>query len=271
VNRLAALALLSVLGATAARAAAEPALPLTVCADPNNLPFSNNAGEGFENRIVELLARDLGRPVRYVWWAQRRGFARNTLGAAACDLWPGVASGMGRMATTRPYYESTYVFVTRPERDLGGLTLDDARLHALTIGVQMIGENDASTPPGHALARRGIVGNVRGFMVFGNYDEPNPPAKIIDAVASGAVDVALAWGPLAGYFAANASPPLRITPVRPADDDPRWPMHFAISMGVGAQSNVPVAEIDALLTRERDEIRSILRDYGVPLVEAAHP
>jgi mxaJ protein len=129
---------------------------LRVCADPNNLPFSNDKGEGFENKIVELIARDLGATVVYTWWAQRRGFVRNTLRAQECDLWPGIASGIEMVVATRPYYRSTYVFVTRSDRHLDISSFDDPRLRTLTIGVQMVG-NAMNTPPAHALARRGTA------------------------------------------------------------------------------------------------------------------
>src|SRR5207237_3381257 len=135
-------------------------------ADPNNLPFSNRAGEGFENKVAALIAGRLGARIDYVWWAQRRGYVRNTLGESKCDIWPGVASGVGMIATTRPWYRSTYVFVSRASAGLAGLTLDDSRLRALKLGVQMIGNDAANTPPAHALARRGIIDNVRGFMVY---------------------------------------------------------------------------------------------------------
>lgn len=239
---------------------------LTVCADPNNLPFSNRAGEGFENEVAALLARQLGRHLEYVWWAQRRGFARNTLGAESCDLWPGVAQGMEGMATTRPYYASTYVFVTRADRDLGGLTLDDPRLRSLTLGVQLVGDDGMNTPPVHALGRRGIVGHLRGYMLYGDYAQPHPPAAIIEAVASGEVDVALAWGPLAGYFAARSPRPLRVEAIRP-DDDAALPMHFAISVGIAPKASISVDQVDHLLEQDRPQLHAILDRYRVPRVE----
>src|SRR5262245_18253063 len=113
------------------------AATLTVCADPNNLPFSNRAQQGFENKLVSLLARGMGLQVSYVWWAQRPWYVRNTLNEEKCDIWPGVASGFERLATTHPYYRSTYVFVTRSRDQLAGLTFDDERLRFRTIGVQM--------------------------------------------------------------------------------------------------------------------------------------
>src|SRR6185437_16735276 len=159
----------SAIGVARAQPASVAAGTLRVCADPNNLPFSNRAQQGFENRIADLIGHELGEPVTYDWWAQRRGFARNTLNADECDLVVGTVAGMEMLATTRPYYRSTYVFVTRRDRHLDIRSLDDPRLRHLRIGVQLIGDDFSNTPPAHALARRGIVQNVRGYPVQGNY------------------------------------------------------------------------------------------------------
>jgi mxaJ protein len=238
---------------------------LKVCADPNNMPFSNRAAEGFENKIVELVAKDLGATVKYTWWAQRRGFVRNTLKIGECDVWPGVATGMDMMTTTRPYYSSSYVFVSRKADRLDISSFDDPRLHTLTVGVQMIGNDAMNTPPAHALARRGITQNVRGYMLYGNYREPNPPAAIVNAVAERRVDVAVAWGPMAGYFAARAKPVLAVSPLAAPFDGPGWPMRFDIAMGVNKGNNALAEEIDTVLTQEAGPIRKILESYGVPL------
>jgi mxaJ protein len=251
--------------AAAATATAAPARELRVCADPNNLPFSNKAGEGFENRIAGLIAHELGATLHYTWWAQRRGYVRNTLKNAHCDLWPGVAEGVDRVATTQPYYRSSYMFVTRADRHLDIRSFDDPRLRHLVIGVQMVGDDAQNTPPAHALARRGIVDNVRGYMLYGDYSRPNPPAAIVDAVAKGDVDVAVVWGPLAGYFAPREPVPLRLAPVAPANDE-GWPMTFAISMGVRRDDARLHDELDRLLTRKRAAIDAILTDFHVPQV-----
>ncbi|WP_161966064.1 quinoprotein dehydrogenase-associated putative ABC transporter substrate-binding protein [Steroidobacter cummioxidans] len=245
--------------------AAGPDRELVVCADPNNLPFSNEALAGFENQIAALVARDLGMTLRYLWWAQRRGYARNTVNEARCDLWPGIAQGVDALATTVPYYRSSYVFVTRADRPLKGLTLDDERLRRLSIGVQMIGDDAANTPPAHAVARRGLTQNVRGFMVYGDYEQPNPTAAIIDAVASGSIDVAIVWGPLAGYFGQRTQVPLRLDQVTPTIDAGQWPMSFDISMGVRKTDVELRRRIDEVLRKEQPAIRRILHDYGVPL------
>lgn len=237
---------------------------LTVCSDPNNLPFSNRAGAGFENRIVRLVAHELNMKIRYVWWAQRRGFVRNTLKDARCDLWPGIATGVENVVTTRPYYRSTYVFVTRRSDALSGLTLDDARLRSLSIGVQMIGNDATNTPPAHAIARRGVVRNIRGFMLYGNYGKPNPPARIVEAVAEGAVDVAMVWGPLAGYFASRSPVPLRLEPVTPALDAGVWPMTYDISMGVRRNEPQLRERIEHILAVHKPQIEAILQAFHVP-------
>ena len=238
--------------------------PLTVCLDPNNLPFSNRAGQGFENRLAAILADELGRPLRTVWWAQRRGFVRNTVGADKCEVWPGVAAGVETLATTRPYYRSSYVFVSRAKDPLTGLSLDDPRLRGLRVGVQLVGDDGSNTPPAQALARRGLIDNVRGFMVYGDYRRPSPPAAIVRAVATGEIDVGLVWGPLAGYFARRSSVPLRLEPVTPWLDDNRWPMAFDISVGVDKDDPELREAIDAALARRRRDIDKLLADYGVP-------
>ncbi|MFL5380914.1 MAG: substrate-binding domain-containing protein [Longimicrobiaceae bacterium] len=262
-----ALALLAALGAAAcARADARPARELRVCADPNNLPFSNARGEGFENRIAELVARDLGARVRYTWWAQRRGFFRSTLRAGTCDVVIGMPTTLEMAAPTRPYYRSTYVFVTRRDRGLDVRSFDDPRLKTLKIGVQIVGDDGFNTPPVHALSRRGVVGNLKGYTVYGDYSRPNPPAAIIDAVANGEVDLAIAWGPLAGYFAKRARAPLSIVPVSPQIDPPFLPFIYDISMGT-RRGDTLGTRLDEVIVRRRAEIERILDDYGVPRAE----
>lgn len=239
---------------------------LVVCADPNNLPFSNAAGEGFENKVAELVAHDLGRKISYVWWAQRRGYVRNTLGEAKCDIWPGVASGVEMVATTRPWYRSSYMFVTRADRPLAGLTLDDPRLRTLSIGVQMVGNDAQNTPPAHALAARGIIGNVHGYMIYGDYAAPNPQSPIMKSVQTGETDAAIVWGPLAGWFAKSSPVPLRLEAVTPWLDGGQWPMMYDISMGVRQDNTALRRDVENILEAEQGEIHEILASYHVPLV-----
>jgi mxaJ protein len=253
---------------TTLSASAAPA-PLRVCSDPNNLPFSNARGEGFENRIAELIARDLGTTVSYYWFAQRRGFVRNTLTANKCDVIVGVPSSFELALTTRPYYRSTYVFVTRRDRKLAIESLDDPQLRKLKIGVQIIGDDYASSPPAHALANRGIVRNVAGYMVYGDYAKESPTRGIIDAVASGEVDVSAVWGPTAGYFIRKSRVPLAVTPVSPQIDLPFLPFVFDIAMAVRRSDTALRDKLDAILEKREKEIDAILRQYGVPRVDGA--
>jgi mxaJ protein len=240
--------------------------PLRLCSDPNNLPFSNRAQEGFENRIADLLARDLGTTVDYTWWAQRRGFLRNTLNAGLCDVVIGLPHDVEVARTTRPYYRSSYVFVTRTARALRVRSFDDAVLRRLRVGVQVIGDDGMNSPPAHALSRRGIVRNLVGYSVYGDYSTDSPPSRIVTAVADGDVDVAAVWGPLAGYFAALQHEPLTIVPVSPQVDGV-LPLAFDLSMAVRRDDGARLAQLDAFIQRRQPDIDRILAEYHVPRVE----
>ena len=239
---------------------------LRVCADPNNLPFSNSRGEGFENRIADLIARDMNSRVTYTWWAQRRGFIRNTLNASRCDVVMGVPASFALTPVTEPYSRSTYVFVTRRDRNINVRSFDDPMLRKLRIGVQLVGDDGFNTPPVHALGMRGIRGSLKGYPVYGDYRQPNPPSRIIDAVAKGDVDVAVAWGPLAGYFAKQQPVPLELVPVSPQIDLPFMPEVFDIAIGVRRQDKALRDQLDRILEKERISISAILDQYGVPRV-----
>jgi len=241
--------------------------PLRVCADPNNLPFSNSAGQGFENQIAQMIGAELHRPVTYTWWAQRRGFVRNTLNAGQCDLVVGTASGMEMLATSRPYYRSTYVFVSRRDRHIGVQSFDDEALRHLRIGVQLVGDDGVNTPPVHALSNRGLGRNLVGFTVYGDYRRANPASQVVDAVVDGRVDVAVVWGPLAGYVAKSSKVPLDVVPVSPRIDLPYLPFVFDIAMGVRRRDSTFHAQIDSIITRRKPSIDSILASYGVPRVD----
>jgi len=243
-----------------------PAGVLRVCADPNNLPFSNQRGEGFENKLAELLAQDLGERVEYTWWAQRRGFFRNTLKAGMCDLVIGVPSGFEMALTTKPYYRSTYVFLSRKDHHLDVKSFDDPLLRKVRIGVQIIGDDQSNAPPAHALTRRNIIDNVKGFTLYGDYSQHDPPARIVDAVTKGDIDLAILWGPLAGYFARESRVPLEIVPVSPQIDQPFLPFVFDISMGVRRGDQEFRDRVDQFLEQRRGEIDRILADYRVPRV-----
>jgi mxaJ protein len=241
---------------------------LRVCSDPNNLPFSNARGEGFENKIAQLVASDLHEKLQYTWWAQRRGYLRNTITANKCDVWIGVPSGLGPLLTTQPYYRSTYVFMTRTSDPIRVTSFNDPVLRRVRVGVQLVGDDGANTPPAHALSRRHIIRNVRGYHLEADYRRPNPPARIVDALADSEIDVAVVWGPMAGYFATREPVPLRITPVSPQVDLPFLPFVFDIAMGARRSDSLLVRRLDSVIVRRRPEIDRILASYGVPRADA---
>jgi mxaJ protein len=204
--------------------------------------------------------------VQYTWWAERRGFLRNTLNAGACDVVMGYPAHADPVATTRPYYRSTYVFVTRRSEHLRVRSFDDPVLRKVRVGVQLVGDDGANSPPAHALSRRGIVRNIVGYTVYGDYGKPNPPSRIVTAVARGEVDVAAVWGPLAGFFAARARVPLELVPVAPSVDG-ALPQVFAISMAVRKRDTARLQMLDAFIAAHQREIARILDGYHVPRVE----
>lgn len=262
------------LAPSVATAQAAPSAPsaaeervLRVCADPNNLPFSNEREEGFENQMAKVIAEELDARVEYTWWAQGRGFFRNTINARRCDLVMGVPKGIDFVDTTDAVYRSSYVFVSRPERGLELRSFDDEALRGLKIGVHVIGDDYTNTPPAHALARRGLIDNVVGYRINGDYAQPNPPARLVEAVARGEVDVAVVWGPTAGYFAARQSPPLRVARVALEMDADGLSMAYDIALGVRRREPDFKAELNHALSKRRAELSQILASYSLPLAE----
>jgi quinoprotein dehydrogenase-associated probable ABC transporter substrate-binding protein len=239
---------------------------LRVCADPNNLPFSNARGEGFENELAELVAAELGKKVAYTWWAQRRGFIRNTVNAEKCDVIMGVPP-LDMIDTTHPYYRSTYVFLSRWDRGLDFSSIEAPELRTLAIGVHLIGDDGANTPPAQALGAQHIVDNVKGFMIYGDYGEESPPARLIEAVERGDIDVAAVWGPFAGYFALTSPVPLKIVAVTDTEAYRPLAFQFPIAMGVRKGDAARAEQLNQVIAYRRDDIQALLRRYGVPLVD----
>jgi mxaJ protein len=240
---------------------------LRVCADPDNLPYSHQDGSGFENRIAQLLAGDLKLPLQYEWLPDRRGFVRKTLGARLCDVIVGVPVGFERAATTQPYYRSSYVFVQRAQ-EAPVRSFDDPRLARMRLGVQLIGNDLAASPPGYALARHGHTSNVRGYPVPG--DEP-AAARMIGAIASGELDGALLWGPQAGFFAARAGVPMRVSVIPPPADLKALPFEYSIAMGVRRGDPQLRELLDDFIRRRRGDIDRILAQYAVPRLAGGTP
>lgn len=260
-------AVAALVAAAVAAAPARAPKEFRVCSDPNNLPFSNKEGEGFENEIAELFARDLGATVSYDWLAQGRGFSRKTLKTGACDVIMGVPAHYDPVRTTKPYYRTTYVFVYRAADGPRVTSFDDTVLKNVKIGIHVIGDDYENTPPAEALAVRGIIRNVKGYRLVDDYSKPNPPSHIIDAVARGDIDVAIVYGPFAGYFAPKEPVELAIVPITPSVDSASgMPFTYSIAMGVRHPDAERAAMLDSLIDSERPAIKRILESYGIPLV-----
>jgi mxaJ protein len=240
--------------------------PLRVCADPNNMPFSNARGEGFENALARLVAEAMGAPLEYEWQPQRRGFVRNTLKAGRCDVMMEAPIGYERATETIPYYRSTYVFVSRRDRRLRVRSFDDPALRRLRIGVQVIGDDYANSPPAALLGARGLAAQVVGFPVYGNYGRPDPLAPIVDAVAHGTVDVAIVWGPIAGWYAKASPVPMSVVPAVPPPRAGDLKLTFEVGMGVRHGDESLRRRLDQVIRSHRPQIAALLRRYGVPTV-----
>jgi len=242
------------------------AAELRVCADPNNLPFSNDQREGFENRIAEIIASDLNLTVSYSWLAQRGSFLRKSLTAGKCDVVLTVPSAYdGSVSLTKPYYASTYVFVYAKSREFELRSFDDPVLRKLKIGIHAFGE-EGSSPAAIALGNRGIVGRIVGFSPLNSGESPS--SRIIDAVALGEIDVAIVWGPLAGYFAKSEPVKLEVVPVSPTSGS--LPFVFQISIAVRRGDSELKRKLEEVLDRKHSDIMMVLKDYGVPLVDDEH-
>ena len=241
-------------------------LVVPVRADPDNLPFSDSTGAGFENKLAALLGAETGRTVAYTWWPHRRGFVRNTLRAHECDVVLGVPDDFDPVAPSAPYYRSTYYMVSRRDRALKLTSLDDPKLRGLRIAVNVIGEDYTNTPPAHALGERGIV-VARGFDTF--YDAQRRPQHIIDAVVKGDVDVAVVWGPLAGYFARKAGVALDMVPLPDTDTVTGLPFAYDIALGVRRSDRAFRAELEGALRRRRADVDRLLAEYGFPTLPMA--
>jgi mxaJ protein len=270
INLAGVVVLAALIAATVAGAPGRAITDLRVCADPYNLPFSNDREEGFENKIAQVVARDLNASVINYWWPHRRGFVRNSLSAGNCDVIIGVPVGFDPVATTAPYYRSTYYFVYRADRGLQIRSLDDTVLKRLRIGVNLIGYDATNTPPAHALAPRGIV----GLVGFGNFLNPDSaadhPQDIIEAVAKDSIDVAMVWGPKAGYWAKRQQVALTMVALPDSDLVSGMPFAFSVAMGVRHQDKALRAQLDSVIQRRRGDLVAILQQYNVPMLEL-HP
>jgi mxaJ protein len=236
---------------------------IRVCADPDNMPLSNQKGEGFEQKIAELIAREWNSKIEYAWWPIRRGFFSRALNGRYCDVAIEAPSGLDMAGVTKPYFRSGYVFVTRKDRGLEIKSLSDPRLKKLKIGVNLLNSDAENTPPAMALSRYGVIGNLVGFTTF--YGDSARPEDIINAVAKKDVDVAIVWGPLAGYFARAAAVPLALQPLPERDSLSDYAFQYNIGMGVRRRDRELRDSLEAVIDRNGPEIQGILKQYGVPV------
>jgi len=231
---------------------------LRVCADPHNLPFSDEKKEGFENKIAEVMGTELGLKIDYSWFPQVIGFVRNTLRAHLCDLVMGAVTGDDVMQTTNPYYFTTYVMLYRSDKGLGIAGMQDPRLLGLRLGVV------AGTPPADLLARHELMARTKPYPLTVDTRFASPTHEMVQDVTEGIIDVGFLWGPIAGYYRKQDDLPITLVPLPSEPGAAR--MEYHIAMGVRANEPEWRRRINAAILRRQGEITAILRDYGVPLL-----
>lgn len=230
-----------------------------VCADMDNLPYSNNKQEGFENKIAELIAKDLGKRLEYQFWVDRFGFVRNTLNARRCDVMIGTVAGNDMLLTTKPYYRSGYAFVYRKDSGLKITDWDSPDLKKATIGTV------GMTPPSRPLADKGLLNQTKPYRIY--RDLTQPPSVLVDDVVKGEIDVAVVWGPIAGYYAKESKVPLEVV-LAPeyAQENPHGKINWNISMAVRKKDKERMAMLQEVIDRRHADIMKILDEYGIPHV-----
>jgi len=232
---------------------------LRVCADPNNLPFSNEKKEGYENKIADVMGEELKLPVRYVFFPQVVGFVRNTLRAHACDLIVGTIAGDDLVQTTNPYYHSAYVAVYRDGEDFAFEGFDDPKLKEKKIGIV------SATPPSNLLVHHDLISRARPYALTVDTRYESPTHQMLEDLAKKEIDVGLLWGPIAGYYIKRDKLPLRIAVLKDEPDEPR--MDYRIAMGVRAGEPDWRRRVNAAILKRQPEITAILKEYGVPLLD----
>jgi mxaJ protein len=238
---------------------------LRVCADPDNMPLSNQKGEGYEQKIAQLIAKEWNSKVEYAWWPVRRGFFSRALNGRYCDVAIQAPAGLDMAGVTKPYFRSGYVFVTRKDSGLDLKSLADPRLKKLKIGVNLLNSDAENTPPAMALSHYGVVGNLVGFTTF--YSDSARPEDIVTAVAKKDVDVAIVWGPLAGYFVKKSAVPLTLQPLPERDSlSPDFQFQYNIGLGVRRRDQALRDSLQSTLDRKGPEIQAILKQYAVPVL-----
>ncbi len=262
-------ALLSLVALTSAQAAEGQKADLVnrrvlrVCSDPANLPFSNQKGEGFENRIADIVADELKIPVEYTWFPQATGFIRRTLFAKACDVVIGFAQGDEFVLNTNHYYRSTYALLYRKGKGLDGVdSLADERLKGRRIGII------AGTPPGDVMTTMGLMGHARPYPLTVDRRYESPAERMIEDIRSGEVDAGVLWGPIAGFFARRGGEELVVAPLVKEATGPR--MAYRITMGVRQGDDVWKRQLNDIVAKRQGDMDKVLLDYGVPLLDESN-
>lgn len=233
---------------------------LRVCSDPANLPFSNDKKEGFENKIADIIAQELGVPVEYTWFPQVTGFVRNTLFAKRCDLVIGTGQGDEMMLNTNAIYSSGYALVYKPGTGLDGVdSLFDPRLQGKHIGVV------AGTPPANLIAKAGLMGLARPYQLVVDRRYDSPAEEMVKDIRSGEIAAGVLWGPIAGYFASKGGEPLTVVPL--TKDAKGNHMVFRITMGVRQGDDLWKRQLNDIIRKRQGEIDKVLLGYGVPLLD----
>ncbi len=233
---------------------------LRVCSDPANLPFSNDKGEGFENKLADLIGKKLGLPVIYTWFPQVTGFIRNTLRLRKCDLVMGYAQGNELVQNTNHYYRSVYVLLYRSESELAGVdNLDDPRLKDKSIGII------ARTPPATIMALNGLMGKAKPFHLVVDRRYTAPGEQMVREISEGVLDAGILWGPIGGYYAKRSDVPITVVPLVKESKGPR--MAYRITMGLRPNEPEWKHQLNALIAAHQQEINTILLDFGVPILD----
>jgi quinoprotein dehydrogenase-associated probable ABC transporter substrate-binding protein len=233
---------------------------LRVCADPNNMPFSNEKGEGFENKIAELFAEKLGKRVAYTFYPQATGFVRMTLNSHRCDVIMGYPQGNEMVQNTNPYYQTAYAFVSKTGSPLETVdTLADARLRDKRIGVV------AGTPPATYIVTDGLMTKAKSYPLVIDTRVDSSAKAMMNDLASGEIDAGVLWGPMAGYYAARANAPMRVTLLMKETGGPR--MVYRITMGVRPSDQNWKRQLNELIAENQPAINKIMLAFGVPLLD----
>jgi quinoprotein dehydrogenase-associated probable ABC transporter substrate-binding protein len=232
---------------------------LRVCADPSNLPFSNDKEEGFENKTAILLGEELKLPVKYVFFPQVIGFVRNTLALRTCDLVMGTVAGDDIVQTTNPYYFSAYVAIYRDDKGFTFTDFDDPKLKTMRLGIV------GATPPADLLVRHGLMANAKPYALMVDTRYESPTREMIEDIVKGDIDLGLLWGPIAGYYVKRDKLPLAVAVLKDEPGAPR--MDYHITMGVRTNEPEWRRLINAAIVKRQPQITKVLEDYGVPLLD----